>query len=215
MPAARHRTITRDAVLRDYTPLAAEYEQRWRAFNTAARDWVLARWPGNLDATARVLDIGCGAGGLLAAVAARRPGARLVGLDITPALLAQARRTVPAAALIEGDAERPPFAGQSFDVICSLNILHHLNDPAGHLAALAKLCRPGGTVFLATFSGAHNLAIRLATAWLALRNPAWGRALSVAALRTMLANESGVTIAEHEQIRASSFWYLQLYRLTR
>src|SRR5690606_9774345 len=131
------RSETAEAVRRDYTGLAAQYEHRWRAFNAVVREWVRERWPRALPAGARVLDLGCGTGAFLAALAAREPALSLVGLDLTPALLAEARRRAPTAWLIEADAEAPPFTDDAFDVVCSLNVLHHLRSLERHVAVLA------------------------------------------------------------------------------
>lgn len=211
---ARHKAVTADDVRRDYTPLAPIYEERWRHFNAAVRNWILARWPDNLWAGARVLDLGCGTGAFLDALRVHHPRLSCVGVDITPALLARAREIVPAATLIQGDAEDPPLSADSFDVVCSLNVLHHLNDPAAHIAALARLCRPGGTVFVCTFAGGATLAMRLADLWLRLRNPAWRGMLSAAELTEMLRHEPRLALGEDAILRAGPFWRLQIYRLS-
>lgn len=202
----------RDAVRRDYGRLAQDYEHRWRTFNAAVRDWVLARWPDGLAAGARVLDVGCGTGAFLAAVAARYPALELIGLDLTPTLLAVARRTAPGARLVEGDAESPPFIEHEFDVVCSLNVLHHLRDPQRHIGVVARLCRPGGTIFLCTFAGKRSRAMRAADAWLRLRNPGWRGMLSPAELERCFAAEPGIAVRERGELRAG-FWRLQVFRL--
>jgi SAM-dependent methyltransferase len=202
-----------ERIRRDYVSVAADYERRWRAFNRAARDWVFAHWPDRLPERPRVLDIGCGAGGLLTALAAERPGLELIGLDVSRAQLRQARRLAPSTGLVEADAENPPFRPAAFDVTCSLNVLHHLRDPAAHIAALARLTRPGGCVFLASFSGGRSFAMRAAGAWLVRRNPSWYRVLSLTELRALLSREQRFVIEAQDEIRAGRFWYLQIYRL--
>lgn len=203
--------MTRDDVRRDYAPLAASYERRWQTFNLTVRQWVLGRWP-EAPAPARVLDLGCGAGGFLAMLAARDPELELVGLDVTPALLALARRAVPAARLVEGDVEQPPLREGAFDVICSLNVLHHLHDPVAHVRMLARLGRPGGTAFLATFAGGRTFGMRAADAWLRLRNPAWRGMSSRQELDRALRAVPGLELREQDEVKAEA-WWLQLYRL--
>jgi SAM-dependent methyltransferase len=202
-----------DRIRRDYASLAEHYERRWQAFNQAVRRWVFAHWPDPLPHRPRVLDIGCGAGGLLAALAAEKPGLELIGLDVSRALLLQARQHAPSAALVETDAENPPFRPASFNVTCSLNVLHHLRNPAAHLAALARLTQPGGCVFLASFSGGRSFAMRAAGAWLVRRNPSWHRVLSRTELGALLSAEPQLVIEAQDEIRAGRFWYLQIYRL--
>src|SRR3954469_9457845 len=69
---------------------------------------LLARVP--LDRANRIVDLGCGAGGLFPALGARFPRARLVGVDRSPAMLASAAAGVGDVELIEADAAtwRPP-----------------------------------------------------------------------------------------------------------
>lgn len=204
-----------EAIRRDYEPLADVYETRWRGFNAAARDWIHARWPERLAADARVADLGCGVGGFLGELAPRHPGLTLFGLDMVPALLARARRTVPSALLAAGDAASPPVAPASFDVVCSLNILHHMAQPARHVAVLARIARPGGTVFLCSFAGGHGWRMRVADWWLRRTNPGWHGMLSPEALRAMLIAEPDLSIADQTQIKADAWWWLQIYRLVR
>lgn len=203
---------TREAVRRDYGRLAEDYERRWQAFNAAVRDWVLARWPDGLADDARVLDLGCGTGAFLGAVGARFPALQLTGLDLTPALLVEARRRAPSARLVEGDVESPPFKERTFDVVCSLNVLHHLHDRQRHIDLLAGLCRPGGTIFLCTFAGGRSLAMRAADAWLRLRNRGWRGMLSAAELERCFEREPRIAVRERGELRAG-FWWLQVFRL--
>src|SRR5436309_751542 len=68
-----------------------------------------------------VLDIACGTG--VAAVTAAQRGAKVTGLDLTPALLERARYNAQLAGLtiefIEGDAEHLPFGDDTYDVVLS------------------------------------------------------------------------------------------------
>ncbi len=163
------------------------------------------------DAT--VLDIACGTGAWLQSLAAHSPGLRLVGLDLSPAQLAQARRRLPDATLIEADADLPPFVADAFDVICSLNVLHHLTDPRAHLRMLVTLARPGASVFVVTFSRDRTPATRVASRWLLRRQPTWRQVLSIAALRDMISAEPGLEVTDEAEFPAGRFWYLQAWQL--
>ncbi len=95
------------------------------------------RWAGQ-----RVLDAGCGMGRWLHF--ALRAGAEVVGMDVSPAIDVAAARDGDVADFVQADLRWPPFAVQSFDLVYSLGVLHHLEEPLAGVRALAKLVRPGG-----------------------------------------------------------------------
>jgi len=76
-----------------------------------------------------------------------------VGLDLTPAMLAEARalaaaREVTNLRLERGDAEALPFAAESFDLATCRYAAHHFGDPRRVLAEAARVLRPGGRLLL-------------------------------------------------------------------
>lgn len=101
----------------------------------------------------RVLDLATGTG--ITAIAAREHGADVTGVDLTPELLAVARRKASDAGLgdidfREGDAEALPFADATFDVVVSTCGHMFAPDQPKVAAELARVTRPGGrVVFLA------------------------------------------------------------------
>lgn len=95
----------------------------------------------------RALDAGTGAGTLALALAPLV--GEVVGIDLVPQLLDEARRHAPAnATFIEGDATALPFESFSFDLACSRRTLHHVSRPELALAELARVAVPGGSVFV-------------------------------------------------------------------
>jgi SAM-dependent methyltransferase len=95
----------------------------------------------------RALDAGTGAGTLALALAPLV--GEVVGVDLVPELLAEARRNAPAnATFIEADATALPFESFSFDLACSRRTLHHVSRPELALAELARVAKPGGSVFV-------------------------------------------------------------------
>lgn len=96
----------------------------------------------------RLLDAGCGTGGLLARLAAALPEAALVGLEIDAgaALLA---REKSGALLAIGSVDRLPFAADSFDAVLSADVLCHRGvDEAQALAGFRRCLKPGGLLVL-------------------------------------------------------------------
>jgi malonyl-CoA O-methyltransferase len=97
------------------------------------------------------LDVGCGPGGLLAALEAARPGAALAGVDLAPGMVREAARRVPRARLAVGDAESLPFAAGSFDLVLSTSTFQWLPGLDAALAEVRRVLAPGGTFVLALF----------------------------------------------------------------
>ena len=103
----------------------------------------------------RVLDVGCG-GGLLAEGMARR-GARVTGIDLSPAALEVARlHALESGVTVEyremaaedlAEAERG-----AFDLVTCLEMLEHVPDPVRAVRSLAQLVRPGGHVICSTIN---------------------------------------------------------------
>lgn len=102
---------------------------------------LLARVP--LVAPARAIDLGCGPGNSTALIAARFPQAAITGLDSSPAMLDEARRTLPGVAFEKADiAAWTPDAPPG--LIFANAVLHWLPDHETLLARLAGFLAPGG-----------------------------------------------------------------------
>jgi len=113
------------------------------------------RWRGALvDALApaageRVLDVATGTG-MVAAELRRRADCSVVGLDQSAEMLAGARARFAEdgarVELVEGEAERLPFADESFDALTFTYLLRYVEDPPATMRELARVLRPGGRV---------------------------------------------------------------------
>ena len=110
-----------------------------------------------LGQTARILDIGCGAGLPVTAALARMGS--VVGVDISSAQIELARANVPSARLIQGDIMAQAYAAASFDAVVAFYALFHL-PRAEHAELIARVTRwtaPGGYL-LATLPGSADSA---------------------------------------------------------
>lgn len=141
-------------------PATAEYDARWgyrkldarryerrrygglvRRFNLRLLERAVLRALRDVDGRRLVLDVPCGTGILGGHLAAA--GFKIVGADISPAMLAVAAERDHALALLRADLEAPPWRAGSFDAVVCARFLMHL--PAaerprvlGTLAALAR-----------------------------------------------------------------------------
>lgn len=108
----------------------------------------------NLKPVQRVLDVACGTGNQ--SIPAAQTGARVTGIDIAPNLLAQARAKAKAEGLQirfeEGDAERLPYANESFDVVISMFGAMFAPRPDRALSELFRVCRRGGMIAMANWT---------------------------------------------------------------
>jgi ubiquinone/menaquinone biosynthesis C-methylase UbiE len=104
------------------------------------------------DADWRVLDVGCGTGTGLAPYL--DAGCDVSGVDVSPAMLEQARRRlgdVPSLELTGGDVL--PFDDHRFDLVTTSMVLHEVaaEDRAGVLAEMARVTNPAGRLLLIDF----------------------------------------------------------------
>ncbi|MGE0616346.1 MAG: bifunctional 2-polyprenyl-6-hydroxyphenol methylase/3-demethylubiquinol 3-O-methyltransferase UbiG, partial [Bacteriovoracia bacterium] len=100
----------------------------------------------------RVLDLGCGAGFLTNYLATQ--GHEVTGLDLSESSLAVARAHdgTQRVSYVQGDICRAPFPDASFDVVCAMDVLEHIEDPRAMIRGAARLLRPGGLFFFHTFN---------------------------------------------------------------
>jgi ubiquinone/menaquinone biosynthesis C-methylase UbiE len=92
-----------------------------------------------------------------ASVPAPKTALRLIGVDVSPGMLAVARRALPTspgvvAELVEADARRLPLPDGSVDLITCVTGLHLIPDTSAVLAEWVRVLRPGGRVVTATFA---------------------------------------------------------------
>lgn len=92
------------------------------------------------------LDVGTGTGAGASAIRELFPTADVVGVDVSPAMIAEARKLVPEVTFVEGDASKLPFDDESFDLAAHSNMIPFLDE-------IARVLRPGGWTLFAFSSG--------------------------------------------------------------
>ena len=110
---------------------------------------------GRLEPGELVLDLGSGAGtDSLVAAQMVGPAGSVVGIDMTPEMLAKARASAAELGatnleFVEAEAERLPFADGSFDVVISNGVIDLIPDKDAVFAELFRVLRPGGRIQIA------------------------------------------------------------------
>jgi demethylmenaquinone methyltransferase/2-methoxy-6-polyprenyl-1,4-benzoquinol methylase len=112
-------------------------------------------------APSRVLDVATGTAGVALQLVDRTP-ARVVGVDLTEAMLRRGQANVAEAgrrdrvALVAGRGERLPFPDASFDALTFTYLLRYVADPQATLTELSRVVKPGGTVASLEFLAPPN-----------------------------------------------------------
>jgi SAM-dependent methyltransferase len=151
--------------LREYDTMRAVEDLHWwyQGLWRLTLDWLTRRLaPGGGP---RILDAGCGTGGLLARLRQRYPAA--AGVELSPEALAHCR-TRGLACLARGSVTDLPFGTERFDAVISNDVLYHRQvevKPA--LRELHRVLRPGGLLLmnlaaLESQRGAHDEAVHTA-----------------------------------------------------
>lgn len=132
--------------LEEYRKLSEVEDQMWyfRALNRRIAHWLRQLLPAG---TARVLDAGCGTGGLIRALHTIQPAWAVTGLDFMP-LACQLARERTKAEIIEGSITALPFANGSFDAVASADVLCQVEEGDVALREFARVVRPGGAVLV-------------------------------------------------------------------
>jgi ubiquinone/menaquinone biosynthesis C-methylase UbiE len=172
---ASHRDRILDQFTRQAVPFATAAAIRNQEALTRIVQWAGA----GPDDT--VLDVACGPG--LLACAFARVVQHSTGVDMTPAMLDQARKTQQEQGLNNvswqpGDVYSLPFPSEQFSIVSSRFAFHHLQDPLLALKEMKRVCKPGGRIAVADMAPLPEKAAALNAAEI-LRDPSHVRALPV------------------------------------
>lgn len=129
----------------EYRKMAEVEDSMW--YYRGLHGQVYARLRAAAGGKGRMLDAGCGTGGLLRYFAQRAPDWRLVGLDLFPEACALARERT-SAEIVQASVLQLPFAAESFDGITSCDVLSQVESPQTALREFHRCLAPGGVVVL-------------------------------------------------------------------
>ncbi len=174
---ARLQTVMKRSVVDQFTTRAAAYARS--ASHAGDDDLSLLIRHLRLRPTDRVLDVATGTG--FTALAARRVARFVVGLDLTPEMLLEARKLAATSDIhwVEGDAEALPFRPASFSVAVVRRAPHHFPDVDRAVREMLRVTDPGGRVGIVDQVPPDDPAGRALMEHLErLRDPSHVRALS-------------------------------------
>lgn len=96
----------------------------------------------------RVLDVACGTGDFVCALVRASPGSEVTGLDFSEEMLRIARRRMPGASFVQGDALALPFEAEAFDAVTVGFGLRNFVDIPKALSEMARVLKPGGSLVI-------------------------------------------------------------------
>jgi ubiquinone/menaquinone biosynthesis C-methylase UbiE len=130
----------------DYDQSASEYAAHRQIHPGVFRELCAVA---GLDSSSYVLEVGCGTGNYAAALAETF---RCIACGLDPSIEMLARVSSERMQRVLGRAEELGFADRTFDLIFSVDVIHHISDKAAFYRAAARVLRPGGRLCTVTDS---------------------------------------------------------------
>lgn len=170
-------------ILDQFTRQAVPFSQSPSVSNQKALEFIVASAGAGPNDT--VLDVACGPGLLVCAFA--KVVRHAAGIDLTPAMLDQARKAQQELGLSnvswhQGDVTQLPYPDAHFSIVSCRFVFHHLQYPLVVLKEMKRVCKPGGRVVVADMAPVAEKADALNAEEL-LRDPSHVRAVPEAELR--------------------------------
>jgi trans-aconitate methyltransferase len=198
-----------------YKYRTSDIDGHWFSFTQIQFDWIIRKLKSyyTVNDYFTVLDLGCGTGRLLNSIADIFPNAVLCGVDGTPEMLKCARNRLKGrATLIQANLDNY-HPSHGYDVIISTTVIHHLENPEGHLLSIKNNLNAHGHGFISEFAS-DTLRLRLACMWWKLTNVAHKQAWSSQSFKKLL-KHNGLNIAGTAILKPDSFWRLQIYDISQ
>ncbi|MCU0611909.1 MAG: class I SAM-dependent methyltransferase [Candidatus Eisenbacteria bacterium] len=132
----------------DYDKLAADY-----AAHRTVHPGVLAELLEaiNEQDASRIMEVGCGTGNYIRTIGEGR-AVQCVGIDPSEGMLRQARKRAPGIEFLAGTAETLDFDPDFFDLVFSVDVIHHVGDRMAFFRGEERVLRPGGRICTVTDS---------------------------------------------------------------
>src|SRR5262245_30322455 len=168
----RGRLRTGEQVRVAYDSLSSSYDRRWRGYIDASLSKTIQTL--RLEGDERILDVACGTGELQRRLLAQWPRLHIVGVDISPKMLAraQAKHIAGDVTWREGNASDLPVADGQVDVVVCANSFHYFCEPTACLREFRRALASGGRLVLLDWCDDY-LMCKLCSLWLRLTDPAF------------------------------------------
>ncbi len=199
----RHRRLE-SAIRREYDSLAAHYDERWRRYIDETLNAVTTGLM--LEGQERILDVPCGTGELSRRLLDIWPRLDIVGADISPGMLDQAkekdeRRRV---SWVEAPVVELPFAEDEFDCVICVNSFHYFSEPEKALSEFRRVVRPDGKLVLLDWCDDY-ISCKLCSLWLRWTDAAFYRTYSLRACQSF-ATQADLHVVTAERFRVRRIW---------
>jgi SAM-dependent methyltransferase len=159
-----------DEAIRRHAEVRFRSEYHYALFEYHRSAKILKRIEGEgIEVRGRVLDAGCGSGGI--AVSFAEESGLAVGLDVKNKFGDAGRRLASErglgnAVFVQGDGTALPFRSESFDLVLSHSVIEHVASAESYLRECHRVLRPSGILFLQTppylsFAGSHLSRLRI------------------------------------------------------
>ncbi len=132
----------------DYNQLARNYAQHRQVTPMVLADLLET---GGITSTSCILEVGCGTGNYTAALA-ELTGCACWGIEPSEQMRAVAQQRVPRAKIQAGQAEQLPFEDGFFDLVFSVDVIHHVADRPASFREACRVLKPGGKICTVTDS---------------------------------------------------------------
>ncbi len=154
-------------------------------------------------AESRVVELATGTGLIALAIAPRVKS--VVGIDLSPAMINEARDKAAAAAVANvdfrvADATNTGLPGHSADVVLACNVLHVMPDPERLIREILRIVKPGGMVVVASYCHGQSVFTRVVSALMSARGFVAYHRWSVEALSAFL-RANGLQVESQGVIR--------------
>ena len=197
----KHRAMDeqRQLILDQFTRQAVPFSELHARDDVAIHQLLITT--AGITSDDEVLDVACGPG--LVACEVARVARHVTGIDLTPAMIDQARSRQHSLGLanltwIVGDAQPLPFSESTFSRVITRYSFHHFTDAAGVFREMVRICRPGGRVTVAdvfTTSPEQAAAYDRLEKW---RDPSHTHALQLSELEALFAGLTDVRRAFYQ-----------------